>query len=157
MKRTILWVSIVAITTILMAGSMPISPIAFADDDDDNGNGEGTEMRGSGTGTVTCADGTTVSGVTMFMDFRVDPFGNFGSYQLRSGSNAESSTLRVGELTTSEYDLDGIHFERTFRSICSGIGPTVGSVSGDCGLGVTITVEAVGNLKGTFTGNVACI
>ena len=150
--------SIVGIATILIASSVLMNPFAFADDDD-NKKGKASMMRGIGTGTVTCDDGTTVSGVTIQLDFTRDSSrGDFGSYTLRSSSSDfESAEFRDGKLTKSKYDFDGIQRENpSSRAICNGVGPTLTTMSGDCGLGVTITIEAVGNLKGTFTGNVAC-
>jgi len=62
MTKTKYWLSILAISVVLIAGSLAVSPTAIAggddddDDDDDDGNGGGTQQ-------IICPQGSFMTGI----------------------------------------------------------------------------------------------
>jgi len=82
---------------------------------------------------------------------------------LRNEDNTRESHRSIlfgGEITENDYNLNGLFkFVGTdlTRAICEEKTPVAVTVSGDCGIGVDITVEATGSMTGEFFGNAACV
>jgi hypothetical protein len=115
-------------------------------------------VSGSGSGSITCSDGTRVdSGSISFVAFKgVVPI--HGSWEVVSISNSGPSqntggSFQTGNIGSNQYTLSGTEIS---DSICRGNPPTPATISGQCGQGVIIELNADNGEKGSFTGDVIC-
>ena len=115
-------------------------------------------VSGSGSGSITCSDGTRVDGGTIsFVAFKSDvPL--HGSWEVVSISTSGPShnaggSFQTGNIGSNQYTLAGTEIS---DSICKGNPPSPAMISGQCGQGVTIELNAENGEKGIFTGDMTC-
>jgi hypothetical protein len=115
-------------------------------------------VSGSGSGSVACSDGTRVEGGSIsFVAFKSNvPL--HGSWEVVSISTSGASqntggSFQTGHIGSDQYTLTG---RQISDSICRGNPPTPATISGQCGQGVTIELNADNGEKGIFTGDVTC-
>ena len=79
-----------------------------------------------------------------------------GGIFLEAAFNAGSfqTTMEVGEITETDYILKGAV---TAQDLCSGISiPSAATLSGECGIGKTATLETEEGFVAVFDANVVC-
>ncbi len=115
-------------------------------------------VSGSGSGSITCSDGTRVDGGSIsFVAFKSDvPI--HGSWEVVSISSSgpalnTAGSFQTGNIGSNQYTLSGAQIS---DSICRGNLPTPATISGQCGQGVIIELNADNGEKGIFTGDVTC-
>jgi len=115
-------------------------------------------VSGSGGGSITCSDGSRVDGGSIsFVAFKSDvPI--HGSWEVISISTSGPSlntagSFQTGNIGSNQYTLAGTEIS---DSICKGNPPTPATISGQCGQGVIIELNADNGEKGIFTGDVTC-
>jgi hypothetical protein len=143
----------------VISSSLPSSPISSSNDAlrglPVNNN---QAVSGSGSGSISCSDGTRVGGGSIsFVAFRsnVPLHGSWEVVSIRSSgvSYNTGGSFQTGQIGTDQYTLAGIQIS---DSICRGNPPTPATISGQCGQGVTIELNADNGEKGIFTGDVTC-
>lgn len=115
-------------------------------------------VSGTGSGSITCSDGTRVDGGSIsFVAFKSDvPL--HGSWEVVSISTSGPShnaggSFQTGNIGSNQYTLAGTEIS---DSICKGNPASPATISGQCGQGVTIELNADNGEKGIFTGDVTC-
>jgi len=153
-KTTILGITIAAA---LIVGTIATGSLIYAQAPPSVGPGAPTHVEVAGFGTVTCADNTVFNNVIVTVTFDIPNTGQ--EVFLRNENNPSQqhrSILFEGEITENDYILNGIFNFRGGNFICVET-PVPVTVSGDCGIGVDITVEATDSMTGEFFGNAACV
>jgi len=156
MTKTIL---ILAIAVAFVAGTIATGSLIYAQGPPSEPPGVIlSHVEGAGTGTLTCANGDVFNNVLTTVI--LDPTGERQAFvSLRNLDNTRQQhfgALLAGESTQSAYNLNGLFSFREGDFICEET-PAVVTVSGDCGIGVAITIVAPGSMTGAFVGNVACV
>jgi len=126
--------------------SLPSSPIPSSN------------VSGSGSGSIACSDGTRVEGGSIsFVAFKsnVPLHGSWEVVSIRTSGASQNTggSFQTGHIGSDQYTLTGSQIS---DSICRGNPPTPATISGQCGQGVTIELNADNGEKGTFTGDVTC-
>ena len=115
-------------------------------------------VSGSGSGSIACSDGTRVEGGSIsFVAFKsnVPLHGSWEVVSIRTSGASQNTggSFQTGHIGSDQYTLTGSQIS---DSICRGNPPTPATISGQCGQGVTIELNADNGEKGTFTGDVTC-
>jgi hypothetical protein len=121
---------------------------------------------GGATGTLTCPDGTEES-VEVNTFISVTKGHQSGVMQITLLENSTRTeqiedAFNHVQITKNRFSFSGILTSRSlvepeFQSICDDSNfPTKASVSGPCGEGVTIKMEATNGEHGIFLGDVSC-
>jgi len=139
--------------------SLPSSPISSSDGALTGlpiSNNQG--ISGSGSGSIACSDGKRVEGGSIsFVAFKsnVPLHGSWEVVSIRmSGVSLNmGGSFQTGHIGTDQYTLTG---RQISDSICRGNPPIPATISGQCGQGVTIELNADKGEKGIFTGDVTC-
>jgi len=155
LKRSYL-VTIIAVTLIAVT-ALTASSTVFAQAPPTPTGATQLHIAGAGIGTVTCANGNVFNNVITTISFNVP--GEAPQVFLRNEDNTRQqhrSILFAAELTQNAYNLNGFFTFRGGDFICEET-PVLVTVSGDCGIGVAITVVAPGSMTGAFVGNVVCV
>jgi hypothetical protein len=147
------------ISSSLPSSSLPSSPVSSS-----NGalrglpisNNQG--ISGSGSGSIACSDGTRVEGGSIsFVAFKsnVPLHGSWEVVSIRTSGVSQNTggSFQTGHIGTDQYTLTG---RQISDSICRGNLPMPATISGQCGQGVTIELNADNGEKGIFTGDVTC-
>jgi hypothetical protein len=147
------------ISSSLPSSSLPSSPVSSS-----NGalrglpisNNQG--ISGSGSGSIACSDGTRVEGGSIsFVAFKsnVPLHGSWEVVSIRTSGVSQNTggSFQTGHIGTDQYTLTG---RQISDSICRGNPPMPATISGQCGQGVTIELNADNGEKGIFTGDVTC-
>lgn len=154
-KRIVL----VGIITALVLGIIASEQFVFANDEKKLEKGKGIAVIAEGTGEFTCNDATKFQNVGVFILFSEDPTREFKigpsglGLSYLDGTEKMGAALISGNVKPDKYDVKGIVFD---DDICLQPDTTVVTVSGNCGLDVTITVKTSTGDTGTFLGDVAC-
>ena len=147
------------ISSSLPSSSLPSSPVSSS-----NGALSGLPVNnnqgvsGSGSGSVACSDGTRVEGGSIsFVAFKsnVPLHGSWEVVSIRTSGVSQNTggSFQTGHIGTDQYTLTG---RQISDSICRGNPPMPATISGQCGQGVTIELNADNGEKGIFTGDVTC-
>jgi hypothetical protein len=147
------------ISSSLPSSSLPSSPISSS-----SGalrglpisNNQG--ISGSGSGSIACSDGTRVEGGSIsFVAFKsnVPLHGSWEVVSIRTSGASQNTggSFQTGHIGTDQYTLTG---RQISDSICRGNPSIPATISGQCGQGVTIELNADNGEKGIFTGDVTC-
>lgn len=115
-------------------------------------------ISGSGSGSIACSGGTRVEGGSIsFVAFKsnVPLHGSWEVVSIRTSgvSLNTGGSFQTGHIGTDQYTLTG---RQISDSICRGNAPIPATISGQCGQGVTIELNADNGEKGIFTGDVTC-
>jgi hypothetical protein len=115
-------------------------------------------VSGSGSGSIACSDGTRVEGGSIsFVAFKsnVPIHGSWEvvSVRISGASQNTGGSFQTGHIGSDQYTLTGRPIS---DSICRGNPSTPATISGQCGQGVTIELNADNGDKGIFTGDVTC-
>ncbi len=115
-------------------------------------------VSGSGSGSIVCSDGTRVEGGSIsFVAFKsnVPIHGSWEVVSVRTSGASQNTggSFQTGHIGSDQYTLTG---RQISDSICRGNPPTPATISGQCGQGVTIELNADNGDKGIFTGDVTC-
>ena len=115
-------------------------------------------ISGSGSGSIACSDGTRVEGGSIsFVAFKsnVPLHGSWEVVSIRTSGASQNTggSFQTGHIGTDQYTLTG---RQISDSICRGNPPIPATISGQCGQGVTIELNADNGEKGIFTGDVTC-
>src|ERR1700730_10278572 len=143
----------------LPSSSLPSSPISSSDGALRGlpiSNNQG--ISGSGSGSIACLDGTRVEGGSIsFVAFKsnVPLHGSWEVVSIRTSGTSQNTggSFQTGHIGTDQYTLTG---RQISDSICRGNPPIPATISGQCGQGVTIELNADNGEKGIFTGDVTC-
>jgi hypothetical protein len=126
-----------------------------------------SQVSGSGSGEVTCPDGKQVSSAEVsFAGFmsKVPLYGSWEVIAVSSGSGNsinKGGSFHSGSIGTDQFSLKG----NEIRDKICGIGregsdsstvQTTATLSGQCGQGVTIELNADNGERGTFNGDTDC-
>jgi len=142
-----------------ISSSLPSSPISSFDGALRGlpvNNNQG--VSGSGSGSIACSDGTRVEGGSIsFVAFKsnVPIHGSWEVVSVRTSGASQNTggSFQTGHIGSDQYTLTG---RQISDSICRGNPPTPATISGQCGQGVTIELNAANGEKGIFTGDVTC-
>ena len=142
-----------------ISSSLPSSPISSSDGALRGlpvNNNQG--VSGSGSGSIACSDGTRVEGGSIsFVAFKsnVPIHGSWEVVSVRTSGASQNTggSFQTGHIGSDQYTLTG---RQISDSICRGNPPTPATISGQCGQGVTIELNADNGDKGIFTGDVTC-
>ena len=140
-----------------ISSSLPSSPIS-------NGALKGLPVNinqgvsGSGSGSIACSDGTRVDGGSIsFVAFKsnVPIHGSWEVVSVRTSGVSQNTggSFQTGHIGSDQYTLSG---RQISDNICRGSPPMPATISGQCGQGVTIELNADNGEKGVFTGDVTC-
>ena len=176
MTKTKFWLSILAISVVLVAGSLAVSPIAIADDDDEEDDDKDDDKRKRPKEVIVAntepipvtaspsnhpAVQFEVNGVQVASCDAI----NTSSFTVRT--DAEGFVIYSGSITGVVHSVVVTEDAFELEGIYTGINqsciddlrnfPALFSVNGDCGLGSAITVRTEGGVEVSFTGDVACI
>jgi hypothetical protein len=115
-------------------------------------------ISGSGSGSIACSDGTRVEGGSIsFVAFKsnVPLHGSWEVVSIRTSGASQNTggSFQTGHIGTDQYTLTG---RQISDSICRGNPSIPATISGQCGQGVTIELNADNGEKGIFTGDVTC-
>ncbi len=115
-------------------------------------------VSGSGSGSIACSDGTRVEGGSIsFVAFKsnVPIHGSWEVVSIRTSGASQNTggSFQTGHIGSDQYALTGSQIS---DSICRSNPPTPATISGQCGQGVTIELNADNGEKGIFTGDVTC-
>ena len=115
-------------------------------------------ISGSGSGSIACSDGTRVEGGSIsFVAFKsnVPLHGSWEVVNIRTSGASQNTggSFQTGHIGTDQYTLTG---RQISDSICRGNPSIPATISGQCGQGVTIELNADNGEKGIFTGDVTC-
>ena len=119
------------------------------------------QVSGSGTGEFACSGGKRVDNTDIsFVGFMTGrPL--YGSWEIAVADNGNSKSLSKGAFQDGTIAAD--HYSLSGREIANKICVTVisnigilGTVSGNCGQGVTINLSTNNGEKGSFNGDVVC-
>src|SRR5712691_4468412 len=143
----------------LPSSSLPSSPISSSDGALRGlpiSNNQG--ISGSGSGSIACSDGTRVEGGSIsFVAFKsnVPLHGSWEVVSIRTSGVSQNTggSFQTGHIGTDQYTLTG---RQISDSVCRGNPPMPATISGQCGQGVTIELNADNGEKGIFTGDVTC-
>ncbi len=108
MTKTIFWLSILAISVVLIAGSLAVSPIAVAggdddDDDDDDGGAAGPPGPPGATGATGPAGADGADGALNFYQKT-----NAGNAEFGGGITSATASCDPGDVATGGgYTIDG--------------------------------------------------
>ncbi|PWU81646.1 MAG: hypothetical protein DLM72_05905 [Candidatus Nitrosopolaris wilkensis] len=123
------------------------------------------QVSGSGSGDVTCPNGKHVDNAEIsfggFMS-RVPLYGSWEVVAVNSDSGNslnQGGSFHSGSIGADHYSLNGREISDKIcgNSSTSSNIQTTATLSGQCGLGVTIELNANDGDSGTFTGNADCI
>jgi hypothetical protein len=147
-----------------ISSSLPSSPLPSSPISSSSGalrglpisNNQG--ISGSGSGSIACSDGTRVEGGSIsFVAFKsnVPLHGSWEVVSIRTSGASQNTggSFQTGHIGTDQYTLTG---RQISDSICRGNPPIPATISGQCGQGVTIELNADNGEKGIFTGEVTC-
>jgi hypothetical protein len=147
-----------------ISSSLPSSPLPSSPISSSSGalrglpisNNQG--ISGSGSGSIACPDGTRVEGGSIsFVAFKsnVPLHGSWEVVSIRTSGASQNTggSFQTGHIGTDQYTLTG---RQISDSICRGNPPIPATISGQCGQGVTIELNADNGEKGIFTGEVTC-
>jgi hypothetical protein len=147
-----------------ISSSLPSSPLPSSPISSSNGalrglpisNNQG--ISGSGSGSIACSDGTRVEGGSIsFVAFKsnVPLHGSWEVVSIRTSGASQNTggSFQTGHIGTDQYTLTG---RQISDSICRGNPSIPATISGQCGQGVTIELNADNGEKGIFTGDVTC-
>ena len=160
MIRTVFKRIVVGIMAALVLGIVASEQFVFADDDNRLEKGKGIAVIAEGNGEFTCGDATNFQNVGVFIlfsedssrEFKIGPSGLGLKYL--DGAKNMGAALISGNVNSDSFGLKGIVFN---DEICFEPETTVVTVSGSCGLGVTIRMKTSAGGTGTFLGDVACV
>ncbi|MGC1930204.1 MAG: hypothetical protein WA667_14620 [Candidatus Nitrosopolaris sp.] len=114
-------------------------------------------VSGSGTGSITCSDGARIDGGSIsFFAFKSNAlYGSWEVVSIRISGTSQNAggSFQTGVIGSNQFTLTGREIS---DSICRGSPPTPATISGQCGQGVTIELNADNGEKGNFTGDVTC-
>jgi len=122
------------------------------------------QISGSGSGDVTCANGRHVGNAEISFGGFMSNVPLYGSWEVVA-VNGESGTslnqggsLHSGSIGADHYSLSGTEIANKIcgNSSTSSNIQTTTTLSGQCGQGVTVQLNANDGETGTFTGNVDC-
>ena len=135
--------------------------VAYTDDGkNDKKFGKQSTLRGIGTGSFICADGAVITDIEMNMSFSTreneQPERGHMSMDKNSFNMFDNARLYDGKIKKNAYQIEGILFESS-RPLCNDPAPVVINISGECGINVQIDLTTTSGIRGTFTGNVACV
>ncbi|HMH11052.1 MAG TPA: hypothetical protein VK553_10100 [Candidatus Nitrosopolaris rasttigaisensis] len=147
-----------------ISSSLPSSPLPSSPISSSSGalrglpisNNQG--ISGSGSGSIACSDGTRVEGGSIsFVAFKsnVPLHGSWEVVSIRTSGASQNTggSFQTGHIGTDQYTLTG---RQISDSICRGNPSIPATISGQCGQGVTIELNADNGEKGIFTGDVTC-
>ena len=147
------------ISSSLPSSSLPSSPLSSSNGALRGlpiGNNQG--ISGSGSGSIACSDGARVEGGSIsFVAFKsnVPLHGSWEVVSIRTSGVSQNTggSFQTGNIGSNQYTLAGTEIS---DSICKGNPPTPVTISGQCGQGVTIELNADNGEKGIFAGDVTC-
>ncbi|MDQ6668401.1 MAG: hypothetical protein M3Y53_09275 [Thermoproteota archaeon] len=120
------------------------------------------QVSGSGSGDVTCPNGNHVGNAEIsfggFMS-RVPLYGSWEVVAVNSESGNplnQGGSFHSGSIGADHYSLNGREISDKICGSTSSNIQTTATLSGQCGQGVTIELNANDGESGTFTGNADC-
>jgi hypothetical protein len=116
--------------------------------------GKNYELKGVGKGSISCSDGTKVKNARINFFVFYQGGGTYAEWNVDQKSLGSKGGIITKEtVTSSKYNLKGVE---AFDNICNSKVPAKMSLSGNCGEGSTVKLQAANGEKGVFKARAQC-